>query len=99
MRGFGEAIIAQWLQTNQTVIAVATRPIVTDTVNNESGGRMQDINGQRRAFHLDAHSSRRLAQRQNRVVLGSVQPVDSQFSAGGPFHHGDVILSPEKHAE
>lgn len=51
------------------------------------------------AFHLDAHSSRGLAQRQDRVVLGSVQPVDSQFSAGGPFHHGDVILPPEKHAK
>lgn len=46
-------------------------------------------------FHLDAHSSRRLAQRQDRVVLGSVQPVDSQFGAGGPFHHGDIILPPE----
>lgn len=50
-------------------------------------------------FHLDADSSRGLAQCQNGVVLGSVQPVDSQFSAGGPFHHGDVILTPGKHAK
>lgn len=50
-------------------------------------------------FHLDADSSRGLAQCQNGVVLGSVQPVDSQFSAGGPFHHGDVILTPGKHTK
>lgn len=44
--------------------------------------------------HLNTDSSRSLAQCQDGVVLGSVQPVDSQFGAGGPFHHGDIILPP-----
>lgn len=47
-------------------------------------------------FHLNTDSSCCLTQCQDRVVLGSVQPVDSQFGAGGPFHHGDIIVSPGK---
>ena len=50
-------------------------------------------------FHLNADSSCRLTQRQDGVVLASVQPVDSQFGAGGPFHHGDVIFPPGKPEE
>lgn len=46
--------------------------------------------------HLNADSSGSLTQRQDRVVLGSVQPVDSQFGASGPFHHGDIIFPPKK---
>lgn len=49
----------------------------------------------RHLSHLNTDSSRSLAQCQDGVVLGSVQPVDSQFGAGGPFHHGDIILPPE----
>lgn len=45
-------------------------------------------------FHLDADSSCSFTQRQDGVVLTSVQPGDGQFCAGGPFHHGDVILPP-----
>lgn len=46
-------------------------------------------------FYLDTDSSCGLTQCQDGVVLGSVQPVDSQFGAGGPFHHGDIIFPPE----
>ena len=49
-----------------------------------------------RMFHLNADSSRSLAKCQDRVVLGSVQPVNSQFGAGGPFHHGNIIIPPGK---
>ena len=49
-----------------------------------------------RRLHLNADSSGSLTQSQDGVVLASVQPVDSQFSAGGPFHHGDIILPPGK---
>lgn len=47
-------------------------------------------------LHLDADTRGCLTQCQNGVVLGSVQPVDSQFGACGPFHHGDVIFPPEE---
>ena len=50
----------------------------------------------RKMFHLNADTSRSLTQCQYRVVLCSVQPVDSQFGAGGPFHHGDIIFPPGK---
>lgn len=45
-------------------------------------------------FHLDADSGCSFTQRQDGVVLTPVQPGDGQFGAGGPFHHGDVILPP-----
>lgn len=49
-----------------------------------------------RMFHLNADPSCSLTQCQDGVVLGSVQPVDSQLGAGGPFHHGDIIFPPGK---
>lgn len=49
-----------------------------------------------RRLHLNADPRRGLAQRQDGVVLASVQPVDSQLRAGGPFHHRDVIFPPGK---
>lgn len=45
--------------------------------------------------HLGADSCGGLAQGQNGDVLGSVQPVDGQFGAGGPLHHGHVVLAGE----
>lgn len=50
-------------------------------------------------FHLDADSSRSFTQRQDGVVLTSVQPGDGQFGAGGPVHHGDVILPPGRESD
>lgn len=47
-------------------------------------------------FHLNADTSRSLTQCQYGVILGSVQPVDSQFGAGGPFHHRNIIFPPRK---
>lgn len=43
--------------------------------------------------HLGADSCGGLTQGQNGNVLGSVQPVDGQFGAGSPLHHGHVVLA------
>lgn len=43
--------------------------------------------------HLGADSRGGLAQGQNGDVLRSVQPVNGQFGAGGPFHHGHIVLA------
>lgn len=43
--------------------------------------------------HLGADSGCCFTQREDGDVLSSVQPVDGQFGAGGPFHHGHVVLT------
>lgn len=40
-----------------------------------------------------------LTQSQYRDVLGSVQPVDGQFGAGGPLHHGHVVLTDKQSSD
>lgn len=78
--------------------AIADRAYQMDGCKTSTGTRWQRLGKTCYAFHLDADSGGSLAQRQDGVVLGSVQPVDSQFSAGGPFHHGDIILPPGREA-
>lgn len=43
--------------------------------------------------HLGADSGCCFTQCEDGDVLSSVQPVDGQFGAGGPFHHGHVVLT------
>lgn len=49
--------------------------------------------------YLRADTRGGIAQRQDGDVLGSVQPVHCNLGAGGPLHHGYVIVpeNTEKH--
>lgn len=49
--------------------------------------------------YLRADTRGGIAQRQDGDVLGSVQPVHCHLGAGGPLHHGYVIVpeNTEKH--
>lgn len=65
------------------------RKLINTFLTNQSAERT--LNG-----NLGADSGGGFTQGEDGVVLRSVQPVDRQFGAGGPLHHGDVILLPEK---
>lgn len=43
--------------------------------------------------YLGADPCGGIAERQDGHVLGPVQPVHCHLGAGGPFHHGDVVVS------
>lgn len=42
--------------------------------------------------YLGANPRGGVAERQDGHVLGPVQPVHCHLGAGGPFHHGDVVV-------
>lgn len=55
-------------------------------MDTEAGERCADLS------YLGADPRGGIAERQDGHVLGPVQPVHCHLGAGGPFHHGDVVV-------